>query len=150
MERFEGEGTFTKDDFKRVVLAWEKHFGKPLPVSAQGETAVPQPAPQSPGGAEAGGQLTVTAPFLGVFYRSARQGEAPLIEPGDLVEPDQPLALIEVMKTFHNVTAGRRARVVAVLAEDGAPVEYGQPLFTLMPVGPPQPIESAGGAPAQD
>ncbi len=35
------------------------------------------------------------------------------------------------MKTFHEVTAGQPARVLAVLAEDGAPVEYGQPLFTL-------------------
>jgi len=40
MERFDGEGSFTREDFKRVVLAFEKQFGKPLPVSAQGETAV--------------------------------------------------------------------------------------------------------------
>src|SRR5205814_1321367 len=65
------------------------------------EAPVPPPAPQASGGAEAGDQLTVTAPFLGVFYRSARQGETPLVAPGDLVEPEQPLALIEVMKTFH-------------------------------------------------
>ena len=48
-----------------------------------------------------------------------------------MVEADRTLGLIEVMKTFHQVTAGRRARVVAALTEDGAPVEYGQPLFTL-------------------
>lgn len=75
--------------------------------------------------------LTVTAPFIGVFYRGARQGEPPLVEPGDIVEPDQPLGLIEVMKTFHEITAGRRARVAAILADDAAPVEYGQALFTL-------------------
>ncbi len=40
MERFDGEGSFTHEDFKRVLLAFEKQFGKPLPVSAQGETAV--------------------------------------------------------------------------------------------------------------
>jgi len=42
MERFDGEGAFTRDDFRRVVLAYEKQFGKPLPISAQGETAVHQ------------------------------------------------------------------------------------------------------------
>ena len=40
MERFDGEGSFTREDFKRVLLAFEKQFGKPMPVSAQGETAV--------------------------------------------------------------------------------------------------------------
>jgi hypothetical protein len=40
MEHFAGDGVFTKDDFKRVVLAYERHFKKPLPISAQGETAV--------------------------------------------------------------------------------------------------------------
>jgi biotin carboxyl carrier protein len=77
------------------------------------------------------GSFTVTAPVIGVFYRSARQGDSPLVAPGDLVEADQPLGLIEVMKTFHEVTAGRRARVAAVLADDAAPVEYGQALFRM-------------------
>lgn len=75
--------------------------------------------------------FTIAAPFLGIFYRAAREGEAPFVAPGDIVEPDQTLGLLEVMKTFHPVTAERRARVVEVLAEDATPVEYGQPLFTL-------------------
>jgi hypothetical protein len=40
MERFEGDGSFTREDFKHVVLAYEKQFGKSLPISAQGETAL--------------------------------------------------------------------------------------------------------------
>ena len=40
MERFDGDGTFTHEDFKHVVLNYEKQFKKPLPVSAQGETAL--------------------------------------------------------------------------------------------------------------
>jgi hypothetical protein len=40
MERFDGDGSFTREDFKRVLLAYEKQFKKPLPVSAHGETAV--------------------------------------------------------------------------------------------------------------
>ena len=79
-------------------------------------------------------EFTVTAPLLGVFYRSARQGEPPLVAVGDRVGADQPLGLIEVMKTFHEVTAGRAARVVAIHAADAAPVEYGETLFTLSPV----------------
>ncbi len=40
MGRFDGEGSFTREDFKSVLPAFEKQFGKPLPVSAQGETVV--------------------------------------------------------------------------------------------------------------
>jgi hypothetical protein len=40
MERFDGDGSFTREDFKHVVLAYEKRFGKSLPISAQGETAL--------------------------------------------------------------------------------------------------------------
>lgn len=40
MERFDGDGSFTRDDFRTVLLAYEKQFRKPLPISAQGETAV--------------------------------------------------------------------------------------------------------------
>jgi biotin-dependent carboxylase-like uncharacterized protein len=99
-----------------------------------GATAADRPAPEASPAAPPGDELTVGAPLLGVFYRAARSGEPPLVAPGDVVAPDQPLGLIEVMKTFHPVTAGRRARVRAVLAEDAAPVEYGQPLFALAPL----------------
>jgi hypothetical protein len=40
MERFDGDGAFTREDFKRVLLAYERQFRKALPVSAQGDTAV--------------------------------------------------------------------------------------------------------------
>ncbi len=106
-----------------------------VPAAAATAAAPPDMAPASPPAAPVPtpetDEFTVTAPLIGVFYRSARQGEPPLVAPGDRVEADQPLGLIEVMKTFHEVTAGRTARVVAVRAIDAAPVEYGAALFTL-------------------
>lgn len=103
-------------------------------TTAAPTAAVLAPLPaDAPVPAERSDEFTVTAPLIGVFYRSARQGEPPLVAPGDRVEADQPLGLIEVMKTFHEVTAGRTARVVAIRAADAAPVEYGAALFTLSP-----------------
>ncbi len=106
------------------------HASAPATAAPAADLADPPggEAPPHPDGAD---EFTITAPFIGIFYRTARQGEPPLVAPGDTVAADQPLGLIEVMKTFHEVTAGQPARVLAVLAEDGAPVEYGQPLFTL-------------------
>jgi biotin-dependent carboxylase-like uncharacterized protein len=98
-----------------------------------GATPTP-PESDAPAPTARADEFTVTAPLIGVFYRSARQGESPLVAPGDRVEADQPLGLIEVMKTFHEVTAGRPAHVVAVRAADATPVEYGAALFTLSPL----------------
>lgn len=39
-ERFDGTGVFSTTDWKRVVLAFESSFGKSIPVSANGDTAV--------------------------------------------------------------------------------------------------------------
>ena len=39
-ERFDGDGTFNTGTFTRVENAFAHEFGKPLPVSAMGETAV--------------------------------------------------------------------------------------------------------------
>jgi acetyl-CoA carboxylase biotin carboxyl carrier protein len=106
-------------------------------VSAPPPAAAPVPTEQS-------SEFTVTAPLIGVFYRSARQGEPPLVAPGDRVAADQPLGLIEVMKPFHEVTAGRTARVVAIHAADATPVEYGAALFTLSPIESAQPVALFG------
>lgn len=38
--RYDGDGVFSMGTFSRVEVAFQKHFGKPLPVSALGETAV--------------------------------------------------------------------------------------------------------------
>ena len=91
------------------------------------------PPTDEPAALDHADEFTVTAPLIGIFYRSVRQGEPPLVAIGDRVAADQPLGLIEVMKTFHEITAGRAARVVAIRAADAAPVEYGEALFTLSP-----------------
>ena len=39
-ERYDGNGVFTPEIFARIQTAFDLRFGKPLPVSANGETAV--------------------------------------------------------------------------------------------------------------
>ena len=100
----------------------------PAEPRAPGEQPAP---PATPAEQTSADEFTITAPFIGVFYRAAKAGDPPLVAPGDHVAPDQPLGLIEVMKTFHEVTADQSARILEVLAADATPVEYGQPLFRL-------------------
>jgi biotin-dependent carboxylase-like uncharacterized protein len=79
--------------------------------------------------------IEITAPVLGTFYRRRSPEEPPLVEAGDAVEAGALLGLIEVMKTYHEVTAPDAGTIASVLAEDGHYVEYGQPLFRLSPAG---------------
>jgi KipI family sensor histidine kinase inhibitor len=77
---------------------------------------------------------TVTAPLLGTFYRRPAPEQPPFVAVGDRVAAGQTVGTIEVMKSFHDVTAPAAGVVARVLVDDGATVEYGQPLFALDPL----------------
>ncbi len=69
------------------------------------------------------------APLVGTFYRKQAPDAPPLVEVGDRVEPGMTLCIIEAMKVMNEITAERPGILRAVLAQDGGPVEFGQPLF---------------------
>jgi acetyl-CoA carboxylase biotin carboxyl carrier protein len=79
------------------------------------------------------GLVKITAPVLGVFYRAPAPGAAPFVSVGDTVRESDTIGLIEVMKLFTSVTAGTAGRVVEILAENAALVEYGQALVLIEP-----------------
>ena len=75
--------------------------------------------------------MIITAPNLGTFYRAPKPGAAPYVEVGSSFAIGDELCLIEVMKLFTSVRAEQAGRLLAILAEDGAMVEAGQPLFAM-------------------
>ncbi|MCD9197687.1 acetyl-CoA carboxylase biotin carboxyl carrier protein [Aeromicrobium wangtongii] len=91
--------------------------------------------PARPHEASTSAGVTVTAPNLGTFYRAPAPGEASYVELGQRVEAEDEVCLIEVMKLYTPVRAGAAGVVVEVLVEDGALVEYGQPLVVIDPDG---------------
>lgn len=78
------------------------------------------------------GAVVIAAPNLGTFYRAPKPGAEAYVEVGGRVDADDDICLIEVMKLFTAVKAGQSGTIVAVLADDGAMVEAGQPLFALL------------------
>jgi acetyl-CoA carboxylase biotin carboxyl carrier protein len=74
---------------------------------------------------------TVKSPMVGVAYLLPEPGAAPFIKVGDTVAEGQTLALIEAMKTFNPVKAPRSGKIIKILVESGAPVEYGEPLVII-------------------
>jgi acetyl-CoA carboxylase biotin carboxyl carrier protein len=74
---------------------------------------------------------TVTSPMVGTAYRAAEPGAPPFIEIGSKVTAGQTLLIIEAMKTMNQIPSPRAGTVIAILVEDGQPVEYGEPLAVI-------------------
>ena len=78
-------------------------------------------------------QFEVTAPMVGTFYRAPSPDAPPFVEIGTLVQPGQPLCIIEVMKLFTTINSECAGRMVLIGAETGELVEYGHTLFVIEP-----------------
>jgi len=94
-------------------------------AGAVASPAAPTALSREPPVACEGATQDITAPLLGTFYRAPKPGAQPFIEVGSAVEEDTIIGIIEVMKLMNTVRAGARGKVIDILAQDGALVEYG-------------------------
>jgi acetyl-CoA carboxylase biotin carboxyl carrier protein len=74
---------------------------------------------------------TITSPMVGTFYRAASPTSKAFVEEGQTVSEGDTLCIIEAMKILNQITADKAGVVIKVLVENGAPVEYGEPLFII-------------------
>lgn len=79
------------------------------------------------------GSAAVRSPVLGRFFRASAPTEAPYVEVGSKVQPDDTVCVIEVMKLFSTVRAGLRGTIVHIAVENGAMVEHDAVLFMVKP-----------------
>jgi len=77
---------------------------------------------------------TVKSPMVGTYYSAPAVGAPPFVEPGVRVRLGQVLCIIEAMKLMNEIEAEIEGEVIKCHAENGQPVEYGQPLFEIRPV----------------
>jgi acetyl-CoA carboxylase biotin carboxyl carrier protein len=73
----------------------------------------------------------ITAPMVGTFYASPSPGAKAFVEIGDEIKVGQVLCIIEAMKMMNQIEADKAGRITSVMARNGDPVEYGQPLFVV-------------------
>ncbi|WP_161597552.1 acetyl-CoA carboxylase biotin carboxyl carrier protein [Fluviispira multicolorata] len=76
---------------------------------------------------------TITSPFVGTFYRSPSPEVAPFVENGSKIKKGQALCIVEAMKLMNEIEAEIDGEIVAILAENAKPVEFGTPLFIVAP-----------------
>ena len=75
----------------------------------------------------------VKSPIVGTYYGSPSPGAEPFVKVGAFIETGQTLCIVEAMKLMNEIESDETGEVVRVFAENGQPVEYGQPLFGIRP-----------------
>lgn len=75
--------------------------------------------------------LTIKSPMVGTFYTKPNPESETFVKVGSVVSPETVICIVEAMKVFNEIPAEVSGKVVAVLAENGEPVEYDKPLFKI-------------------
>ena len=99
------------------------------PVAAPVAATAAGAAPAVP--ARRANEHVVAAPMVGTFYASASPGAKPFVEIGSEVKEGQVLCIIEAMKMMNQIESDKSGKITAIMATNGDPVEFGQPLFVI-------------------
>ncbi len=82
---------------------------------------------------EHGAAHLIRSPMVGTLFLAPEPGADSFVQVGDRVDEGQTLCIVEAMKLMNEITSDVVGEVVAVLHENGQPVEYGQELFAIRP-----------------
>jgi acetyl-CoA carboxylase biotin carboxyl carrier protein len=114
--------------------------GEPIVTSAPPRSAAAPAAAPAAGGESSGGAAKsdeglamIKSPMIGTFFASSSPESPPFVKVGDHVGPTTTVCIIEAMKVFNEIPAEISGQIVALLVENGEPVEFGQPLFKVDP-----------------
>jgi acetyl-CoA carboxylase biotin carboxyl carrier protein len=109
-----------------MVAAAPMQMHAPAPMAAPvAAAAAPAAAPAEPNG------HLVRSPMVGTFYRSPSPGSAAFAQVGQTVKAGDVICIVEAMKMMNHIEADASGTITAILAEDGQPVEFDQPLVSI-------------------
>jgi acetyl-CoA carboxylase biotin carboxyl carrier protein len=114
---------------------------EPRPVTSTRASAAtpvavaPEPVPPAASAASADepGLYIVKSPIVGTFFRSPDPNSPAFVQVGDRVKSGQTLCIIEAMKLMNDIESEVAGEIVRVYPENGQPVQYGEPLFSIRP-----------------
>ncbi|WP_286784543.1 acetyl-CoA carboxylase biotin carboxyl carrier protein, partial [Pseudomonas sp. UBA3153] len=115
----------------------QQAFAQPMYAAAPAPAAAPVAAPAAPAAdaAPAAAKLNGTvvgSPMVGTFYRASSPTSPNFVEVGTTVKKGQILCIVEAMKMMNHIEAETSGVIESILVENGQPVEYDQPLFTIV------------------
>ena len=132
---FEMENAEEKVLIKRGPDKEYVQFAAPMGTVAPAAAPAPVAAPAA--AAVAAEQVvednyeTINSPIVGSFYRKPSPEADAFAEVGAIVEAGQTVCLVEAMKLFNEIEAEFKCKIVEILKDDAAPVEFGEPLFKV-------------------
>src|SRR5262249_27177551 len=103
----------------------------PMQMSASASAASMAPAEAAPPRPNKPSEHVVTAPMVGTYYSAPSPGAKQFVNIGDEVKAGQVLCIIEAMKMMNQIESDKAGRVTSIMARNGDPVEFGQPLFVI-------------------
>ena len=101
----------------------------PPPPAVAAPAAAAEPAP--PAAAAPGGHV-VRSPMVGTFYSSPSPSSPVFVEVGQAVKMGDVICIVEAMKMMNQIEADKSGTIEAILVENGEPVEFDQPLFSIV------------------
>ena len=108
----------------------------PATAPATAPAAAPAPSPVAAAEEKLAPQTTsghvVSSPMVGTFYRSPSPSSPPFVEIGTHVKAGDVVCIIEAMKMMNQIEAEKAGIIEAILVNDGEPVEFDQPLVTIV------------------
>ena len=104
-----------------------------LPVEPRKKAPGAPPAPVEESPAD-DGLIEVASPIVGTYYEAPSPGSDPFVKIGGRIGKGQVLCIVEAMKLMNEIESEIDAEVVEILASNGQPVEFGEPLFKLRPL----------------
>ena len=115
------------------------HLAAPSPGIVAAPAAPPTQSSAASGSATEGSAPIVASdkyeavpsPIVGTFYRKPSPDAVPFVNVGDVVAVGQVLCLVEAMKLFNEIEAEFKCKIIEIVKDDAAPVEYGETLFLV-------------------
>ncbi|CAM3219567.1 acetyl-CoA carboxylase, biotin carboxyl carrier protein [Pseudomonas floridensis] len=104
----------------------------PAPVAAPVAPAAAAPAAAEAPSAPALNGHVVKSPMVGTFYRTPAPTSPAFVEVGKTVKVGDTICIVEAMKMMNHITAEKAGVIESILVENGQPVEFDQPLFTIV------------------
>ncbi|HXC08122.1 MAG TPA: acetyl-CoA carboxylase biotin carboxyl carrier protein [Steroidobacteraceae bacterium] len=130
LEISEGEESVRISRHPRVAMQAPMAMASPM-VQAPPQVVAAMPATSAGEHKPRNDDHTVTSPMVGTYYSAASPGSKSFVEIGSEVKVGQILCIIEAMKMMNQIESDKAGRVTAILAKNGEPVEFGQPLFII-------------------
>lgn len=134
LEIKEGEESvrISRNSGQVAVSAPQMYAPAPAPAPAPAAPAAAAPAAEASSEASQPSGHLVKSPMVGTFYRSPSPGSPSFIEVGKHVKVGDVICIVEAMKMMNQIEADKAGVIEAILVEDGEPVEFDQPLVTIV------------------